>query len=236
MSIARDGPGAILLPSGQVLVMGGYSIANDRDGLASTELYNPVADSWTAGLSMPLPRGGPGAALLADGRVLVTGGWNYDYGGCSMISAIYDPQNCSWTSTNFMSQGRCGQTMTLLPSGQMVVVGGQGTGQAPWTAELFDLAPGAWRYDSSFGIRVWQHTATLLPNGTVLIIGFYDTNSVLTVERYDPNTDHWVVDASMLSVQAGATGTLLPNGSLLIAGGENGAGGAVQDIAELYTS
>jgi Galactose oxidase, central domain len=67
------------------------------------------------------------------------------------------------------------------------------------------------------GIRYF-HTATLLPDGRVLVAGglYYDASSA---ELYDPATGAWSRTGSLSAVRNGPTATLLPNGKVLIAGG-----------------
>jgi hypothetical protein len=64
------------------------------------------------------------------------------------------------------------------------------------------------------------HTATLLPNGKVLIAGGY-TGSVqlASAELYDPATGTFARTGDMTTPRAGNTAVLLPNGKVLIAGG-----------------
>jgi len=82
------------------------------------------------------------------------------------------------------------------------------------------------------------HTATLLPNGQVLITGgFNDHSSDLdTAEVYDPVANIFIaLTATMTSPRTGHTATLLPNGQVLLTGGGNSSGDAL-NTAELYTS
>src|SRR5262249_25705267 len=75
-----------------------------------------------------------------------------------------------------------------------------------------------------------QHTATLLPNGNVLVTGsFPQTN---TAEIYNPTTNSWSLAANMKTVRAINTATLLPNGKVLVAGGLVGL--AAIATAEIY--
>ena len=69
------------------------------------------------------------------------------------------------------------------------------------------------------------HTATLLPNGKVLVVGGgpndpYDWTN--TAELYDPATGTWCYTASPSTPRRGHTATLLTNGKVLVAGGEYG--------------
>jgi hypothetical protein len=80
--------------------------------------------------------------------------------------------------------------------------------------------------------RYW-HTATLMPNGKVLVAGGKDGSSVLSgVESYDPSTGSFSPAAALLSARFCATATLLADGSVLIAGGDDGA--TILNSAELY--
>jgi hypothetical protein len=78
-----------------------------------------------------------------------------------------------------------------------------------------------------------NHTATLLPNGTVLVAGGYSSSSTLSsAEIYNPATGTWTATASMATARYAHTVTLLPNGSVLVAGGF-GSGGSLSS-AEIY--
>src|SRR6478736_1712490 len=55
------------------------------------------------------------------------------------------------------------------------------------------------------------HTATLLPNGKVLVAGGFDGNSILrSAELYDPANGTWSATGSLASARAYHTATLLP--------------------------
>jgi len=149
---------AILLANGRVLVAGGATRSPDPicvGGIASTEVYDPAAASFTASGSMTSPRYVHTATILLNGRVLVTGGFPstndcFDLGEPALRSTeLYDPSNGSFQATGSMVTGRGGHTATLLLNGKVLVAGGgdQGGGPFPFfgtastTAELYD--PGA---------------------------------------------------------------------------------------------
>ena len=76
------------------------------------------------------------------------------------------------------------------------------------------------------------HTATLLPDGKVLVAGgFTGGGSLASAEVFDPATSTFASAGNMNASRAGHTATLLPNGKVLIAGGYNGSYLA---SAELY--
>ena len=79
-------------------------------------------------------------------------------------------------------------------------------------------------------------TATLLPNGQVLVAGGDSNSDVLaSAELYDPATGMWTVTGSMAAARRFHTATLLPNGQVLVAGGVNFIDGFLAS-AELYES
>ncbi|MEU7552807.1 discoidin domain-containing protein [Streptomyces sp. NPDC044571] len=82
----------------------------------------------------------PGIAMLADGRVLVTGGSNADK------ASIYDPATDAWSATTHMNTARGYQAMTLLSTGEAFVLGGSWSGAAGDKAgEVWSPGTGTWR-------------------------------------------------------------------------------------------
>lgn len=84
-------------------------------------------------------------------------------------------------------------------------------------------------------------TATLLPNGKVLVAGGYDDDALLSqnlssAELYDPSSDSWSPVGDMQTARAGHTATLLGNGKVLVTGGlgNNPLGTLRLASAELY--
>jgi Galactose oxidase, central domain len=65
------------------------------------------------------------------------------------------------------------------------------------------------------------HTATLLPDGRVLVAGGDSANG--TAELYDPSTGKFTATGSLLTPQNGFNATLLANGKVLMAGGSGDA-------------
>jgi hypothetical protein len=91
-------------------------------------------------------------------------------------------------------------------------------------------SPGTFRTSGNMTTPRGGHTATLLPNGRVLIVGgfrevaFGGANLVLTTTgRYDPLTGALTPAGDMTTPRASHTATLLPDGRVLIAGCQDGA-------------
>ena len=197
MAVARVRHTATLLNDGELLVAGGattYHLANGKV-TAQAEIYNPKSNAWRAAASMSRPRYVHGAVLLADGRVLVAGGWysESDLDPAHETADIYDPATDRWTPTGSMINARAEYGIVRLPDGRVLAAGGIDLNyKALGAAELFDPSTGVWTATGSLKTaRMWPIT-DVLPDGRVLIgSGGLDAGAnkvTATCEIYTPPT------------------------------------------------
>jgi N-acetylneuraminic acid mutarotase len=78
------------------------------------------------------------------------------------------------------------------------------------------------------------HTASILPNGQVLVTGGRISKFVClsSTELYDPSTGNWTSTGNMNYARGYHTASILTNGKVLVTGGLNGS--VVLNSAELY--
>ncbi|HTS22751.1 MAG TPA: kelch repeat-containing protein [Casimicrobiaceae bacterium] len=202
---------ATLLPTGQVLVVGGATYSGTA--LASAEVYDEAIGTWSEAASLNVARSGHTATLLATGAVLVAGGFD---GSQALATAELSAPSASWRVTGSLNVPRAGGPVTLLPSGKVLAV-------SEGSAELYDPATGTWTLTASPNVVRYgaYQTATLLQNGQVLVAGGANIGAGAdTAELYDPATETWSFTPLSPPLRLGShTATLLTDGKVLFAGG-----------------
>jgi hypothetical protein len=222
MVTARGSQKMALLSNGKVLVAGGLDASGNP--LASAEIYDAVAGTWSATGPMTTVRYYHTMTLLPSGKVLVAGG----SGGSSPLASaqVYDPVAGTWSATGSMATARYNHTATLLPNGKVLVAGGaNNTSLSLSSAQIYDPALGTWSAATSMTSARGGHTATLLSNGKVLVTGGIGTSGFLaSAEIYDPTAGTWNPTGAMVTGRFYHSETLLLSGKVLVAGGSGSSG------------
>jgi hypothetical protein len=187
-----------------------------RPAAAQAGTFSPTGNMSTA-------RNVAFATLLANGKVLVAGGFNPPSGTSTVASAeLYDPDTGLFSPTGSMSTARRAHTAALLPNGTVLVAGGRNPPDFLASAELYDPGTGLFSSTGSMSTARNFFTATVLPNGKVLVAGGCNSVCVASAELYDPDTGLFSPTGSMSTAREAHAATLLPNGTVLVTGGDNG--------------
>lgn len=210
---------------------GAATLLLDGTVLVGSSAYDPTTGHWAETGAMVTDAGSAAAVLLADGRVLVPGGFGAE-GFIYATAEIYDPRIRTWGATGQMSMSRGYETATGLLDGRVLVAGGlslttlangDSDTRAVATSELFDPSSGKWTATGSMHAPRIQHTATLLTDGRVLVAGGEPSDgsgvTVGTAEIYDPSAGSWTTTGVMSTVRLNPKAVLLSDGRVLVIGG-----------------
>ncbi|MDC3983853.1 Kelch repeat-containing protein [Polyangium jinanense] len=128
---------------------------------------------WTSPPAMTTPRWNHAAALLQDGRVLITGGattGNWDLP--TAVVDIYDVATNTITAAAPMTVPRNYHTATVLSDGRVLVAGGLTTnGVSLQSCEIYDPTMNTWSSAAAMNVRHRRHAADILSNGQVVVVG-----------------------------------------------------------------
>src|SRR5437660_9496278 len=217
VQVLRSGHTATWLLDGRVLITGGQSSGalssiegfNAQTVVVFKPAYDPEAGTFTVlPNGLVTPRWDHTATVLADGRILITGG--RDDTGILAFAEIFDPATETFTTlANAMTTPRAGHTATLLPDGQVLILGGQTASGAVASAEVFSPSTNSFSAVTP-GLKTARvnHTATLLPTGIVLIAGGQNSSGILaSTELYTPSpADTMAPVVNQVMPPSGATG------------------------------
>ena len=237
----RDMAMAATLPDGRVLVTGGVGLDEQGIGiyLATSELFDPQTNTFKPTGAMTEGRDGNATlTLLANGKVLVTGGTGHDAGGQNIALAsaeVYDPASGQFQRTaNDMSHARFFHAATLLADGRVLVMGGWGTDERLESADIYDPATDRFTRTGDMTVERNSHTATTLSDGRVLVAAGLSTDAEIlsSAEIYDPATGQFSVTGPLAKPRYMATASRLADGRVLVGGGMDN--GEWRPIGEIY--
>ena len=197
----RLGHAMTVLGDGRVLVSGGFAdwtdagnnfVARLNTVIDSTEIWDPVTNTWTAGPTMSSVRGGHTQTLLDDGRVLIVGGCNggttitipffppttIDVPTFASSCEIFDPSTNSLSAAQSLSLARGFHGASRLANGFVIVTGGaaligsNGEAAATNSCAVYNPSANVWTNTGNLQTGVAFHTQVAHPtNGNAVVMG-----------------------------------------------------------------
>jgi Galactose oxidase, central domain len=181
LPIASYSHTATRLQDGSVLVARGSNDVDLTETLPTAQLYDPVSGEWSVVSYTLWGSILHSSTLLPNGKVLIAGGSAGGIGGNLVLAVaeLFDPATQTWTRAGDLSMPRYSHAVTLLPGGGVLATGGTVQfGRYPnlryailASTERFDPNTATWSSDADLNTARTGHTATLLPDGHVLIVG-----------------------------------------------------------------
>jgi N-acetylneuraminic acid mutarotase len=213
---------AVVLPSGQALLLGGVN------GGQVGARYDSGTDSWTTVPTLSIVRSSPALVALPDGTVLVAGGDLYGIGGTADCQ-IYHPDTNTFTPTAALSVPHNSPMAVMLNTGKVLLVGGDSP-----VAELYDPGTGLWSVTGSVAHARIAGTLSLFGSGRALLVGGFgnDDGTAHSTEVYDPGSGQWLSGPDSAIDRQGHSASELLTGQILVTGGH---GNGPSTFTELFS-
>jgi hypothetical protein len=157
------------------------------------------------------------ATVLADGRVLVTGGFLVDDPFARWSAELFEPASRAWVPAQRMATERYQHTATTLADGRVLVAAGLAA-----SAEIYDPGTNSWSPAGAMTVAPGRagHTANLLADGRVLVsAGIDGAERLASTQLYDPTTNGWIVAGDLLEARDQHASCALSDGRIMVAGG-----------------
>lgn len=146
----------------KILIAGGYD--GSSTNYSSTEIFDTQTLEFLDGPEMDFGRSYHRSVNLADGRILITGGFD----GSNYLSSceIFDPQTEEFTTTGSLNYARSSHTINLMDDGRVVVTGGFNPAYnfQMVLCELYDPMTGEWTELPSMNYSRDNHGAAVYGN------------------------------------------------------------------------
>ncbi len=185
-------------PDGKIYVAGGWN-ASDGSYYQQTQIYDPVADSWTqAAAAIPEPIGRSASAMSANGTLYVFGG-----GWTSNVTLIYNTTSDVWTygaqQPVFGLDGRA-----VAYNETMIIIFGGSYGGSSSGVRIYNPIANTWSLGTSSPMSAAYSAPVLASNDLIYVFGgtsgsASDPNPSDSVMRYSPSEDVWDFSSAVLS-------------------------------------
>ncbi len=224
MHSPRSAHTVTLLDNGDALIAGGMHVL--QQATATTEIYHARSGKFSQGPQLPIPLQSHSANKLANGAVLLVGG----YDGSKVRDEVYlfQPNSQRFIKLGKLSSPRMSHSSAVLPNGNLLVIGGYSKDmQVLDSAEIFDLRTLTSQIvTATMSVPRLSHSSLVLDDGRVAIIGGHQGKGSQTkvhssIEYFDPATGKFELGGQMQFPRHKHDSLLLPDGSILVVAGSN---------------
>lgn len=233
---------------GLIWVIGAFRTNNFPNEIPATHIYmyNPATKKWTEGLEIPRGRRRGGAGLTVyNNKFYIVGGNTVGHnGGYVPWLDEYDPMTGTWKILDDMPNARDHFQVTTVQN-KLYAIGGRRSGGeggvfAPLIpqVDVYDFKTNSW--------STLKHKNNIpTPRAAPSVVNFNDKIYVMggegaykgpafkTVEVFNPLTNHWTSEDSMLYARHGTQAIVSGNGIFTLCGSPNQGGGRQKNL-EVY--
>ena len=250
---------ATVLGDGRVFVAGGLSLLDELDqfgtlnsALMTTETYDPAANSWQAGPSLPTKLVGHNASLLGNGQALITGGtevttlFGLPLPTITTACRRFNPATGSFLATAPLPGPRSDHAQVTLPDGRALVAGGQTIAGIALlilnTTARYDVATNTWQPGGSLNVQRILPQLVVAQSSLVVLGGISQLDTVTgaatpetSIEVAPLSAASWTVQGAFLLPRPGAVSVPVDGGERVLTTGVGDNASMVPDrTAEVY--
>lgn len=238
--VARSGHLAAALGDGRAMVLGGNTSESiDVPDSDTSQVFDPVTETLSPGSRLLFTAEAglyTSVAELSSGDfLLVGGGQNSGPGGPVATQGFESMEQRFVRVGSFAAPARADARTTPLADGGALLTGGS-AGSPVGPVYRYDAGVGEWRATGGLLFPRYEHTATLLGDGRVLVVGGIVSTATYTAtaEIYDPALGAFVQTGSLLTARGYHAASLLADGRVLVTGGAGNDPAAPPLGAEIY--
>lgn len=232
----HDGNTLTVLSDGAVLVYGHRHLSAPD---AAPKLWDPNKRGWRR-LALAPECASPArhlhtATAMPDGKVLIAGGVcdmpkmadDHTPREAHAALSLWDAASRQWLPAPSLQQARVHHSASLMPDGSVLIVGGESDPRLsaargePVLASVEQYGSGRITLQAPLAVARAKHTATVLADGSVLVVGGFDDTgrAIAAAELWSSGTRSWRRLPNLRTARHGHTATRLADGRVLIAGG-----------------
>ncbi|MEO8011096.1 MAG: kelch repeat-containing protein [Dokdonella sp.] len=213
----------VALDANEVLVIGGCGGESCSPVQSSAEVFDVAQQRFTMTTSMQTPRVSHAAAVLANGDVLVVGGWTGE--AATATAERFDRATRTFQTLESMATPRIDPIALTLDDGRVLIAGGAtAIGAAVASVELFE--PSSRRFVPIPPMREprTHHVGARLPDGRILITGGLRARDapLASAEIFDPRSGRFSATGAMAGARYKHAMVTLADGRILVMGGSSG--------------
>ena len=165
-----------------------------QPGIVRPETSSLTLNFAASGVAVPpISRCQHASAALADGSILVVGGWRHS-GQPSYVpplsdAQIFNPRTETWTQAAGMKTSRADHAAVALGDGRVLVIGGMNSVPLA-TAEVYDPYTDTWTQAAPMTQALYGHAASCA-DGLVVVTGGFSRGPLSSIQIYDIAADVW---------------------------------------------
>ena len=224
-------PTGVVSPAGTAVIKGKIYVVGGQDSsgnvIADTQIYDPVANTWTAGVPLPTPTGDGSAAVVKNILYLFGG-----YSGTAYTNAVwaFNPKTHTWSPKSPMPTLRASTGAVATKTGIIYVIGGEMNGGRLNTVESYDPATDTWNEEAPLMTGKSEASIGLVGKTIVAADGYTSSQDTGDNEGYSLVTNSWTSLKSDPTPRNTACGGGI-GAQMYVAGGYPGGGPGTSALA-----